>query len=50
MGFQKAKRGLKAIYDHSNSEYSDNECRKMLYVMFGGSWDITSHCIINNLR
>jgi hypothetical protein len=41
MGFQKAKRDLKAIYGHSDSESSDNECRKMLYVMFKGSWDIT---------
>jgi hypothetical protein len=48
MGFQKAKRDLKAVYDHSNSEYSDNERRKTLYVMFGGSWDITSHRIVKN--
>jgi hypothetical protein len=42
LGFQKAKRDLKAIYDHSDSESSDNECRKMLYIMLRGSWDITS--------
>jgi hypothetical protein len=50
MGFQKAKRDLKTIYGHSDSESSDNERRKTLYVMFGGSWDITSHRIIKNLR
>jgi hypothetical protein len=50
MGFQKAKRDLKAVHGHSDSESSDNECRKMLYVMFRGSWDITSHRIIKNLR
>jgi hypothetical protein len=50
MGFQKAKRDLKTVYSHSDSESSDNECRKMLYVMFGGSWDITSHHIIKNLH
>jgi hypothetical protein len=50
MGFQKAKRDLKAVHGHSDSKSSDNECRKMLYVMFGGSWDITSHRIIKNLR
>jgi hypothetical protein len=49
MGFHKAKRDLKAIYDHSNSESSDNEHCKMLYVMFGGSLGITSHCIVKNL-
>jgi hypothetical protein len=50
MGFQKAKRDLKAVYGHSDSESSDNERRKTLYIMFGGSWDITSRCIIKNLR
>jgi hypothetical protein len=50
MGFHKAKRDLKAIYDHSDSESSDNECRKMLYVMFEGSWDITPRRIVMNLR
>jgi hypothetical protein len=49
MEFQRAKRDLKAVYDHSDSESSDNEHRKMLYVMFGGSWDITSRHIIKNL-
>jgi hypothetical protein len=50
MGFQKAKRDLKAVYGHSDSESSDNERRKTLYIMFGGSWDITSRRIIKNLR
>jgi hypothetical protein len=50
LGFQKAKRDLKVVYGHSDFEYSDNEHCKMLYIMFGGSWDITSHRIIKNLR
>jgi hypothetical protein len=50
LGFQKAKMDLKAVYSHSNSESSDNEHRKMLYIMFRGSWDITSYRIIKNLR
>jgi hypothetical protein len=49
MGFQKAKRDVKAVYGHSDIESSDNEHRKMLYVVFRGSWDITSHRIIKNL-
>jgi hypothetical protein len=48
--FQKAKMDLKVIYGHSDSESSDNEHRKTLYVMFEGSWDITSRRIIKNLR
>jgi hypothetical protein len=47
MEFQDAKRVLKAVY--SNSDSSDNECRKALHVMFGGSWDFTSRHIIKTL-
>jgi hypothetical protein len=50
MGFQKAKRDLKAIYGHCDSESSNNECRKTLYVMFRDSWDITPRHIIKNLH
>jgi hypothetical protein len=35
---------------HSDSESTNNEHRKMLYVMFICSWDITSHHITKNLR
>jgi hypothetical protein len=37
MEFQDAKRALKAVYGHSDSECSDNERRKTLHIMFGGS-------------
>jgi hypothetical protein len=50
MEFQDARRALKAIYGHSDSESSDNECRKALHVMFGGSWDITSRGIIKTMH
>jgi hypothetical protein len=50
MEFQDAKRALKAIYGHSDSESSDNERRKTLHVMFGGSWAITSRRVIKTLR
>jgi hypothetical protein len=50
MEFQDARRALKAVYGHSDSESSDNEHRKALHVMFGGSWDITSRRIIKTLR
>jgi hypothetical protein len=49
LGFQRAKRDLKAVYGHSDSESSDNERRKTLYIMFKVSWDITSRRIIKNL-
>jgi hypothetical protein len=50
LGFQKAKRDLRVVYNHSDSESSDNERHKTLYVIFRGSWDITSCHIIKNLH
>jgi hypothetical protein len=49
MAFQNAKREMKAIYGHSDSKFGDNKSHKVLHVMFGGSWDITSRCIIKTL-
>jgi hypothetical protein len=50
MEFQDAKRALNAVYGHSDSETSDNECHKALHVMFGGSWAITSRRVVKTLR
>jgi hypothetical protein len=50
MEFQDAKRALKFVYGHSDSESSDNECRKTLHVMFGGCWAITSRRVVKTLR
>jgi hypothetical protein len=49
MEFQDAKRALKALYGHSDSESSDNERRKTLHVMFRGSWAVTSRRVIKIL-
>jgi hypothetical protein len=48
--FRDARRALKAVYGHSDSESSDNECHKALHVMFRGFWDITSRRNIKTLR
>jgi hypothetical protein len=50
MEFQDAKRALNAVYGHSDSESNDNEHRKTLHVMFGGSWAITSRRVIKTLH
>jgi hypothetical protein len=52
MEFQNAKRTIKVIYDHSNSDFesSDNEHHKNLHVTYDSSWDITSRHIIKTLR
>jgi hypothetical protein len=50
MEFQDAKRALKVVYGHSDSESSNNEHCKMLHVMFGGSWAITSRWVVKTVR
>jgi hypothetical protein len=50
MEFQEAKRALKAVYGHSDSESSDNEHHKTLHIMFRGSWAITSRHVVKTLR
>jgi hypothetical protein len=35
MDYQDAKRALKALYDHSSSNTSTDEHRKVLHVMYG---------------
>jgi hypothetical protein len=41
---------MKAIYGHSDSKSSNNERRKALHVMFGGSSDITSRRVVKTLH
>jgi hypothetical protein len=48
--FRDARRALKAVYGHSDSESSDNECHKALHIMFRGFWDITSRRNIKTLH
>jgi hypothetical protein len=50
MEFQNAKRAIKVIYDHSDSEFNDNERRKQLHIIYGGSWDITSRSVVKTMR
>jgi hypothetical protein len=49
MEFQDAKRALKVVYGHFNSEPNDNKCHKVLPVMFGDSWAITSKHVVQTL-
>jgi hypothetical protein len=41
---------MKVVYGHSDSESSENECRKALHIMFRGSWYVTSWSVIKTLR
>jgi hypothetical protein len=48
--YQDARRELKVVQGHSDSDSSTNECRKTIHVMYRGSWDITFRRIIKTLR
>jgi hypothetical protein len=48
--FQDAMRALRAVYSHSDSNSSTDECHKALHVMYRGSWDIMSWRIVKTLR
>jgi hypothetical protein len=37
MEFQNCKRAIKVVYDHSNSESSNNEHHKQLHIIYDGS-------------
>jgi hypothetical protein len=50
MTFQDAKRALKAVYGHSDSDSDTNECCKQLHVLYGVSWDITSRRVVKKMR
>jgi hypothetical protein len=50
MALQNAKREIKAIHGHSDSESIDNEYHKALHVIFGGSLDSTIRRIIKTLH
>jgi hypothetical protein len=41
---------LKSLYQEEDSEPSDNERRKKLYIMYGGSWGLTSRREVKALR
>jgi hypothetical protein len=47
--FQDAKRALKVVYGHSDSDSSTDEHHKQLHVMYGGSWDITFRRVVKIL-
>ena len=44
LGYQSPARELKGVYNHDNSDSDNEECRKKLYVMYGGSWELVSWC------
>jgi hypothetical protein len=50
LGYQSPEQFLKDILTGDSDSGDDNDCRKKLYVMYGGSWELTSHRNVKSLR
>ena len=42
LGYQSPARELKGVYHDDNSDSDNDDHRKKLYVMYGGSWELVS--------
>jgi hypothetical protein len=42
LGYQTSKKDLKGLYAQSDSKSGGDECRKKLYIMYGGSSKLVS--------
>ena len=50
LGYQSPARELKGVYSHNNSNSDNEERRRKLYVMYGGSWELVSRRDVKTLR
>jgi hypothetical protein len=50
LGYQSPEQVLKDILTGDSDSCDDNDRRKKLYVMYGGSWELTSHRNVKSLR
>jgi hypothetical protein len=50
LGYQSPKQVLKDILTGDSDSDDDNDHRKKLYVMYGGSWELTSRRNVKSLR
>jgi hypothetical protein len=50
LGYQAPGQVLKEILTGDSDSGDDNNRRKKLYVMYGGSWELTSHRNVKSLR
>ena len=50
LGYQSPALELKGIYSRDNSDSDNEERRKKLYVMYGGSWELVSRRDVKTLR
>jgi hypothetical protein len=50
LGYQSPEEDLKDVFAGDSDSGDDNDRRKKLYVMYGGSWELTSHRNVKSLR
>jgi hypothetical protein len=50
LGYQSPEQVLKNILTEDSDSGDDNNRRKKLYVMYGGSWELTSHRNVKSPR
>jgi hypothetical protein len=50
LGYQSPEGDLKDVFTGDSDSGDDNDCRKKMYVMYGGSWELTSRRNVKSLR
>jgi hypothetical protein len=50
LGYQSPEGVLKDVFTGDSDSSDDNDHHKKLYVMYGGSWELTSHRNVKSLR
>jgi hypothetical protein len=50
LGYQSPEGDLKDVFTGDSDSGDDNDCYKKTYVMYGGSWELTSHRNVKSLR
>jgi hypothetical protein len=50
LGYQSPEGDLKDVFTGDSDSGDDSDRRKKLYIMYGGSWELTSHRNVKSLR
>jgi hypothetical protein len=50
LGYQSPEGNLKDVFTRDSDSGDDSDCHKKLYVMYGGSWELTSRRNVKSLR
>jgi hypothetical protein len=50
LGYQSPEQVLKDVFTGGSDSGDDDDCRKKLYIMYGGSWELTSRRNVKSLH